>query len=527
MGRSLLGADIMQALQAQPATSGELADQFGVSDRHIRRTIADLILEKKVIRQRDGRNFLYSLAAAVVEEDAATTTITGPAGTADNCGHNVRDRDLGHGTNCGHSDGTIADMENNRGPDRGHQIKETTKQRHRNRKATPKGYGPATNQPHFPPGTAPLTACGDSGTNLCPQFFAGFERDMIQFVLMDKIFRDLLVARADTEKWNVRKVHGQTWIYPMAKLSLQVGKDTVVFYSADPGDMSCITQWVREHFTVEYSDIESLILRIKYPQNLSSEELTVIVKNPDTIAAIRTSIGKSMVNGQFNLQHPSQSIPGLKIYESNGTMRIEFIVHNHKTGASAIDMREELMREMPRIHQTPGLFWEFIQKYYSALHHPLIIDTGGHDFLQALESVTGHFTRTIDRLTDRIVSGKEEYDTFRELKAAIEALETGELEDIIRVFRDMLNVEESPTKVFLAAWTVWAKRNFKGRVIKADIASLLLRANDPLPIDDIANALDRLRGVGLLQHDKRLEICFSPGGTEIARILMAKREMIE
>jgi DNA-binding GntR family transcriptional regulator len=97
----------MEALQAQPQTSAELAAQFGVSDRHIRRTIADLILEKKVTRTRDGRDFLYSLAAAVVEEDAATTTITGPAGTADNRGHNVRDRDLGHSSDTGE---TISDI---------------------------------------------------------------------------------------------------------------------------------------------------------------------------------------------------------------------------------------------------------------------------------------------------------------------------------------------------------------------------------------------------------------------------------
>jgi hypothetical protein len=61
-------------------------------------------------------------------------------------------------------------------------------------------------------------------------------------------------------------------------------------------------------------------------------------------------------------------------------------------------------------------------------------------------------------------------------------------------------------------------------VIKADVASLLLRANDPLSAADIADALVRLRNVGLLQQDERLEICFSPEGAELARILTAKRE---
>jgi hypothetical protein len=206
-------------------------------------------------------------------------------------------------------------------------------------------------------------------------------------------------------------------------------------------------------------------------------------------------------------------------------MRVEFLVSDYKMAVNAIEMREELMRLMPRIHRTPGMFWEFIQKHYSALHHPIIIDTGGHEFIQALQDITGHFTSTMKDLAGRIPKAPTAEDlALKDLKAAIDALETGELADIIRTFREMLNVEEAPTKVFLAAWTVWAKRNFKGRVIKADVASLLLRANDPLSAADIADALVRLRNVGLLQQDERLEICFSPEGAELARILTAKRE---
>ncbi|MCK9579329.1 MAG: hypothetical protein M0Q92_02620 [Methanoregula sp.] len=512
----------MQALQAQPQTSAELAARFGVSDRHIRRTIADLILEKKVSRQRAGRDFLYSLAAAVVEEDAATTTITGSAGTADNCGHNVRDRDLGHTSDTGE---TIADI---RGHDRGHGKPQNSKQRHRITKRTPSMHGPAANGPPCGPGPGPLTPCGDSGTNLCPQFFAGFERDMIQFVLFDKIFRDLLMTRADERGWQVRKVHGLTWIYPMNTLSLQVGKDTVTFYSSEPGDMSVISRWVQDNFAVEYGDIKSLVCRIKYPQNLSSEELTVVVKRPETIQAIRTSIGKSMVNGQFNLQHPSEAIPGLKIYERDSTMRIEFIVHNHKTGAAAVDMREELMRDLPRIHGTPGLFWEFVQKYYSALHHPLIIDTGGHDFLAALDKITGHFTGALRDLAAKIPAAPTGRELqLRELRDAIEALESGELGDIIRTFRDLANIEETPTKVFLAAWVIWNNRHRKGRVNKAEIAGMLMRQNDPLTLAQIADAVDRLKMVGLMDENPKIEICFSAAGREIAEILIAKKEGIQ
>ena len=145
--------------------------------------------------------------------------------------------------------------------------------------------------------------------------------------------------------------------------------------------------------------------------------------------------------------------------------------------------------------------------------------------MSALQQMSKEFTCTIREMTKSIPKAPTAEDlALKDLKAAIDALETGELADIIRTFREMLNVEEGPTKVVLAAWTVWAKRNFKGRVIRADVSSLLLRANDPVPADEIAAALVRLREVGLLQQDERLEICFSPEGAELARILTAKRE---
>jgi len=518
----------MEALQAQPQTSAELAARFGVSDRHIRRTIADLILEKKVSRERNGRDFLYSLAAAVVEEDAASSSITGPTGTADNCGHNVRDRDLGHPSDTGE---TISDI---RGHDRGHGKLETSKQRHRNAKKT----ASIRVSPSIPPlCDAGPDGCADRGTQLCPLSYAEFERDMIQFVLVDAKFRALILSKSD--QWKTRKTHlgHQVWIYPVPHLTLQVGqRDTVTFYSDEPMDLTWIADWARKTCAGEYEDIESLVSRIKYPANLSAEELTVVIRHQGTIAGIRSQVQMYERHGVYTLPAPNENTPGLKIYESNGTMRVEFVVHGNAQAITALNMRSALMNNLPRIHQTHGVFWEFIQKYYSHALHPTMVDVGGHDFLQALNAVqttsmsalqqiSQEFTCTIREMTKNIPKAPTAEDlALKDLKAAIEALETGELADIIRTFREMLNVEEAPTKVFLAAWTVWAKRNFKGRVIKADVASLLLRANDPVPAADIADALVRLRQVGLLQQDERLEICFSPEGAELARILTAKRE---
>ncbi len=511
----------MQALKAQSQTSSELAAQFNRSDRHIRRTIADLILENKVIRTRDGRDFLYSLAAAVVEEAASssTTTITGSAGTADNRGHNVRDRDLGHPSNTGER---IAD---NRGHDCGHAKPKNSKQRYRNRKKE----ALSRPDPQFHQQNGPGDYhCNDSGTPLCPLSYAEFERDMIQFVLLDKKFRDLLITRASTDDWETRHIRGLIWIYPVAHLVLQVGQHTVTFYSDEPKDLSWIAAWARETFATDYGDIDSLVARIKHPENLSSEELTVVIKHQATIAGVRSQVQMYQHHGVYSLPSPNENTPGLKIYEFNGTMRVEFIIHGNTQGIAAVNMRAQLINIMPRIHHTHGVFWEFIQKYYSHALHPTMVDVGGHDFLQALEHISGQFTSTLNKLADRIPAAPtQEHLKLMELKAAIEALESSELGDIIRTFRDILNVEEAPTKVFLAAWTVWAKRNFKGRVIKADVASLLLRANEPLSATDIADAIAQLKAARLLQEDERLEICFSPEGAEMARILMAKREGVQ
>lgn len=515
----------MDALQAQAATSGELAARFGVSPRHIRRTIADLVLENKVIRQRDGRDFLYSLAAAVVEEDA-TTTITAPAGTADIRGHNVRDRDLGHSSD---NDGIIADI---RGHDLGHEKHQSSKNRYRNRRRDASGAGHPHKALRGGPEFGPYRR--DDRTGLYPHELAYYEIDMVQFVLIDRTFRDILLRRSKEEKsWQVWENRGLTWIRVEDRhLALQVGKTTVTFYSDDPGDMSSIAAWARETFAGNYDNIESLVSRIRYPQSLSHEELCVVVTDPAVIANIRISIEKDARNGIYALPSPNESDPALKIYERDDTMRVEFIATNHAQAVRALGMRENLMNNLPRMQKTPGLFWEFIQKYYSALHHPIIVDVGGHEFLAALGEMLG-FVKQMETdhkeerkyLVSKITTTPSPEDMkLRELRDAIEALESSSLGDIIRTFRDLLNVEEAPTKVYLAAWAIWKGRHCKGRVNKTEIASMLLRQNDPLTVAEIAAALPVLRTAGLLQEDPSIEICFSAAGREIAEILMAKQE---
>jgi len=524
----------MEALQAQPQTSAELAAKFGISDRHVRRVLREL--GSKVIARRTGRQIRYSAAAAAAEEKeeaaaSSTTTITGPATIADKSGHTIADMSAMSAIDNGHSGGAIADIQENSGHDCGHGKPPISKQRYRNHKRDSNSRGQAHFPPPYGPGPDP---CEDRETPLCPLSYAEFERDRIQFVLLDRKFRDLLLQRATADNWETRHVRGLVWIYPRGDLSLQVGRDTVTFYSNEPGDLSGIAGWIRREFSGEYEDIESLAARIKNPADLSGEELTVVIKHPDTVAAIRSHVQLMADHGVYMLPCPNENTPGLKIYEpkAGGTMRVEFIIHNHAQGIAGLNMRAALMNNMPRIHQSHGLFWEFIQKYYSHMHHPLMIDTGGHDFLQALDKIVTQTTAMVEKIADRIpVPTRQatlEEDRFKEIEKAIEQFKAGiELEDIVREFRQTLKLEEQATRVFLAAWSVWMKRNFRGRVLKEDVASLLLRANEPLSVTEIAEAIVKLKAVKLLENDPRLEIRFSAGGAALARKLTAKREGVQ
>jgi hypothetical protein len=210
-------------------------------------------------------------------------------------------------------------------------------------------------------------------------------------------------------------------------------------------------------------------------------------------------------------------------------MRVEFVIHNHPQGVAALSMRAVLINMLPRIHHAPGLFWEFVQKYYSALHHPIIIDTGGHDFLQALVAITKEFSETIRQMSANHAKQEAAADTegLKQVMMAVEEFKEGfRIEQAVLAFKRAMKLDAQATRVFLAAWAAWTSRNYKGRVLREDIASVLLRAGEPLELDGIADAIENLIGAGLLVRDAKLEIKFSPGGIALARKLQAKHEGI-
>jgi hypothetical protein len=509
--------DVMKLLQENgPMPRADIAAAMGYSQRQLQRLLP---LIPGINAAKQGRKIIYSVVAAAAATTASSSiTMPEPVQVAINV-HNDQDpRQMS-------ISGNIVDIQP--GQVR-HPKKGNSKNQYRNRRRDSGGAGHPHKALRSGPEFGPYRR--DDRTGLYPHELAHYEIDMVQFVLIDRTFRDILIRRSKEEKsWQVWENRGLTWIRVEDRhLTLQMGKSTVTFYSDDPGDMSCIASWARETFQGNYGNIESLVSRIRYPQSLSQEELCVIITDPAVISNIRVSIEKDARNGVYNLPSPNESDPALKIYERDGTMRVEFIATNHAQAVRALGMRENLMNKQPRMQKVPGLFWEFIQKYYSALHHPIIIDTGGHEFLAALGQMAQTFTDAIKTVmsTQTTIQTQlpEAPDPLAGMAAEVEDLDGFDIDGIVKAFATTLKLERAAVKVYLAAWSAWAGRNFKGRVLKEDISAVLTRANEPQTLADIADAIGKLQAAGLLQQDARYDVKFSPQGIVLARKLTAKRE---
>ena len=519
-------------LKHGPMSRGDLATATGYSERHIRRTLPAM---EGITMQRDGRKILYSVAAAAAEEKkeaaaaSSTTTITpspepGHSGNVD--------------IQCGHQGGqmsTMATLDDGQHGQRGHFSEQIKKERAAIGKRTPNRHTQS------PPGAPTAPGCTDcTGEDAhkcrsCPLSYADLEHDTIQFVVVDQEFRDRLVEEATLKQWRRKNDRGLTWIY-RKNLTLQVGGDVVVFYSDEPEDLSSIVTWVRQNFALLYSDIGSLVSKIKHPHELTRDELTVVIRDPPSMEAMRTALSMRMdKTGTFYLKSPNQNVPGFKAYYRDGTLRCEFDCRDDARKISALYMRRRLLQIIPQVADAPGLFDEWLTDYYNPYEHPILIDTGGDIFLKTLTDITDKFTGILREFAAAAATRQAPpqplqvpvpvaEDPLTAASTEVENLDGFDINGIVLAFQRTLKLEDQATKVYLAAWSVWQQRNFRGRVLKEDIASLLQKANEPLSAADIADAIAQLKGAHLLENDERLEIRFSPGGVALARKLVAKRE---
>ncbi len=188
----------------------------------------------------------------------------------------------------------------------------------------------------------------------CPLLLASLERDTVQFVVVDRQFRDLLLQQAEVKGWDVRERRSSVYIH-LPHLTLQLGGDVVVFYSDEPGDLDWIASWVAEEFTGIYPDIGSLTARIRHPQDLTRDELTLTVHDPATMDAILDQVGMQSMNGVFYLKSPNPNIPAFKAYSTGDTLRCEFDARSNFQAVSALGMRQRLVSLLPDLSRHPGV----------------------------------------------------------------------------------------------------------------------------------------------------------------------------
>ncbi len=98
----------------------------------------------------------------------------------------------------------------------------------------------------------------------------------------------------------------------------------------------------------------------------SLDESSIVISDSSVITATRNIIFPYIDSRScaYYLPTPNALIPGLKIYERGGTMRVEFDARDDQRARAALVMRQEFLLLAGDIAKTPGLYREWETKYY-------------------------------------------------------------------------------------------------------------------------------------------------------------------
>ncbi|MBP2133970.1 hypothetical protein J2128_001936 [Methanomicrobium sp. W14] len=208
----------------------------------------------------------------------------------------------------------------------------------------------------------------------CPLNYAKFERDALSYVIVDKIFRNLLLLLAEAGKCGLKKdnkspKNKRSVFIKSENMTFQLGLDAVVIYSSSPGDLSEIGEWIRNNLAAYYLNIDSLVYRVTNPCFIFRNECAVDIIDPGRIKIIQTLLKKndfSLVNVYFSSKN--EVLPHLKIYNKdragNKRLRIEFVCFNNFQVSSVIPIRDELLNVLNNLYNDDQAFLSYIQKYY-------------------------------------------------------------------------------------------------------------------------------------------------------------------
>lgn len=501
---------------AGPSGSAEIAAALGCTDRHVRRVIADM---PDISPVRQGRRIAYTTTPVALkktgglsEEPPLSRSEEGPEYFhPENTGH-YSGHDPGH---TGHRPGP--------GFTSGPLLPSSVNQ-------PGKGYGkPAPGEMVTPsPAARPSLCPSNAACSSCPLSLGDVEHDQIQFVIVDQLFHDLMLQTAAGRSWSMRKVRGTVWITPGPSLTVQAGEagDVVTFYSSDP-DGADIPGWIKKNFA-GHPNVSALAEAARRPAQLSRDELTVIITDEATKAAVRAVLkGQFAGDGTYRRPAPNAATPGLKVYERDGMMRIETDARNQYQASTALAVRQELLAFLSGLAARPGLFADWLTRWWGPDTRPVLIDT--NDLAARIAADLRERPRPADEgapgespVPERAAPVTEEKTALSSLLDEVAALDMWDIDTVVSSLCRHLQLERLAALSFLAAFGCWSARRFKAPVYYEDLQQFLRDEDPPPGLAEVRAACDQLRERGILEYDRRLDIKFSRVGTRLGKKLVMK-----
>ena len=364
----------------------------------------------------------------------------------------------------------------------------------------------------------------------CPFKYAKFERDAIQYVVFDPIFRNLLELVAPSKKWKIKTNKRDTWI-SLDHITFQLGKDSVVIYSDEPNNLQWIGNWVRDNFKDYDRNIEELVSKIVNPRCISRDELSLDITDPEIIQTVEDHIENyKNESGYLRFNSPNEITPALKIYRKDKVLRMEFICHSGFQTIAVIAMRNTLLRCLQNICKQPGSLFDFLFAYY-----PTDTNSDMKSSIQKIERGVDELKQLVNlrppgRAIAKAKTGNEA-KLAEKINNVVDSIdgENASIDSMSRSISETIGVTGEAAMVYLAGFQIWATSIYRKRVMFEDISSIFMKQglHDISKLSCIRNAAKELIAVGLLNDDPELDISFSSQGTALGKKLIAKNEGIK
>lgn len=523
--RTSIDQEILRLLKDAPRTSAQLAEICGRHPRHIRRITGSLMQSGQItgaVNPSDRRSITYYIT---------TPQSACPASTPKSVeiGDILEDISGDRGHFRGHLGDILEDISPDCAP-----IGETTPSMHSKPEILPDQHPPlqersdsAENRGHFRGHPGTCTVNDDPNPHVChtcPLQVCDLEHDAVQFGIIDAWTATILPRMAQQKGWEKRQnPHTKVWtLYPPAlhPLTLQTSADTVTVYSSEPGDVEWIVGWFAAQLGAMHPHPDRLAHKIRHPE-LYRDEQTIVITDQATIDALR-SVSAPYAdprNRVLYIESPNTAIPGIKLYERDGTMRIEFDARDETRARAALVMRQELLQILPNAALHPGLFLQWRNRYYNPVTQPVIINLEQADVVAAIDRLAGILSHRMDAIEKRIDGPDED---LAELIAQIEALDDYDLEAITDLLSDYCGNEDAAL-IFLGAWQLWSLSRFRRSVIAEDVARLLIDQKIHIPAVRIAKAIEALTACGLTERHPE-HIHFTGAGIAVGKKILAKKQ---